>query len=72
MLGIAQRVFQSKHRAPGVSQQNNFVEPKVLPDFVEIIEIGGERDVLGLDVIGGASASALVVVDEAVVVGEPV
>ena len=44
----------------------------MLPDFVEIIEIGGERDVLGLDVIGGASASALVVVDEAVVVGEPV
>ena len=42
MLGIAQRVFQGKHRAPGVSEQNNFVEPKVLPDFVEIIEIGGQ------------------------------
>jgi hypothetical protein len=45
---------------------------EVLSDFVEIIEIGGERDVCGLDMRGGASAAALVVVDEAAVVGETV
>jgi hypothetical protein len=40
--------------------------------FVEIGEIGGQGYVFRLDVIGGASTSALVVIDEVVGIGKAV
>jgi hypothetical protein len=55
-----------------MSQQHNRFEVKVLPHAVEVGEVGGEGDIRGLHVSGGAAPPALVVVDETVGIREAV
>ena len=40
--------------------------------MIEVVDLGPERDVLGADALGRTAAAALVVVNEAERVGEPV
>src|SRR6185312_7171651 len=47
-----------------MSQQHRRLQSEVPPHLVEVVEVGGERDVFGLHMRGGVPAPALVVVDQ--------
>ena len=63
MPGVEARI-QSENRAPGVPQQRRRFQLKVLPHLVEIVDVGRERDVLGVNLIRRSPTSPLIVVDE--------
>src|SRR5437879_10674504 len=71
-LWILQSVFERNYRAPGMSQQGRGLQMEKLSDLFEVSDIGGECDIFGSDIVGRLPASALIVVDEAVRIGEPV
>jgi hypothetical protein len=71
-LRIPKRIFKGKHSAPGVPQQYHRVEVKILPNLLQICDVGCERDVFRVHTIGRSATPALVVVDEMERIGEAV
>ena len=61
---VSKRVFQRENRAPGVAEHCGRFQVKVPPYHVEILDVGGERHVLGLHRTRRFPTSPLVVVDE--------
>ena len=69
---MADRVLHREYASPGVSEHGDRLQAEVAPHSVEVVDLRPNRDIVGLHAVRRPAATALVVVDEAERVCEPV
>jgi hypothetical protein len=68
-IAMAHRVFRRQQSSPGVAKKRELVYSEVHADFVEVIDLALDADIVGPDASGRSTSSPLVVIDEATMFG---
>jgi hypothetical protein len=71
-IGVTDGVLHRQESAPGVAEHGYRVVPKMRPEAVQVIDLGGDADVLRRDTARRTPAAPLVVVDQAERLSRPV
>jgi hypothetical protein len=65
--GVRRRVVADEEAAPGIAEQRHLLQVEMLADCFEVFDVLGDVEAFGVAEEVGATAAALVVVDDAAV-----